>query len=203
MVKQAGITNTSTQLLINAINPIFSMIAAVYGATLLDRLGRRPMMLYGLGGALFSYILLTAFTASSKPTNHLSYGVIASIYLFGICFSWAWTPLQALYGVECLGNRTRAKGSGANFLLLNVAMVVNTYGIAVGIQAISWKLYIVYIGWIVVEMVVVYFTFVETAGKTLEEMSDIFEAPNPVKASLRKRTVLVNERRGSVEVISP
>ena len=43
-----------------------------------------------------------------------------------------------------------------------------------------------YIGWIVVEMVVIYFFFVETGGKTLEEMSEIFEAPNPVKASIRK-----------------
>jgi hypothetical protein len=66
--------------------------------------------------------------------------------------AWGWTPLQTLYSVECLENRTRAKGSGANFLFLNIAMVVNTYGIAVGIEAIGWKLYLVYIGWIVVEV---------------------------------------------------
>ncbi|CRK34472.1 hypothetical protein BN1723_014864, partial [Verticillium longisporum] len=48
MIKQAGITNTDTQLLLNAINPIFSMIAAIYGASLLDKLGRRKMMLAGL-----------------------------------------------------------------------------------------------------------------------------------------------------------
>lgn len=38
---------------------------------------------------------------------------------------------------------------------LNVAMVVNTYGISVGMEAIGWKLYIVYIGWICVEIVLV------------------------------------------------
>lgn len=31
-------------------------------------------------------------------------------------------------------------------------MVVNTYGIAVGMEAIGWRLYLVYIGWIVVEV---------------------------------------------------
>ena len=66
-------------------------------------------------------------------------------YLFGIFFAWGWTPLQTLYAVECLENRTRAKGSGLNFLFLNVAMVVNTYGISVGIAEIGWKLYLVYI----------------------------------------------------------
>lgn len=43
MIKQAGITDPNKQLLINAIQPIFSMMGAVYGATLLDKLGRRFM----------------------------------------------------------------------------------------------------------------------------------------------------------------
>ncbi|KAI1185023.1 lactose permease [Nemania serpens] len=179
MIAAAGITNTDTQLLINAINPIFSLLAAVYGATCLDKLGRRPMMLWGLAGSCVFYVLLTAFTAETARHPSLSYGTIVSIYLFGICFAWGFTPLQTLYAVECLGNRTRAKGSGLNYLFLNVAIIVNTFGISVGIQ-------IVYIGWIVIEMVLIYFFFVETAGKTLEELTDIFEAPNPRKYSTRK-----------------
>jgi MFS family permease len=193
MVKAAGITNSSTQLLINAINPIFSLIAAIYGATLLDKLGRRTMLMAGLVGALGAYIMLTAFTASAASQPNLAYGTIVSIYLFGIVFSWGWTPLQTLYAVECLENRTRAKGSGANFLFLNVAMIVNTYGISVGIAKIGWKLYLVYIVWICVELVLVYFFFVETKGKTLEELSEVFEAPNPRKASTRKVKVAVLE----------
>ena len=197
MIKQAGITDPSKQLLINAINPIFSMLAAIYGASLLDKLGRRKMLLGGLIGGLFSYVLLTAFTAESTKKPDLSYGVIVAIYLFGIFFAWGWTPLQTLYAVECLENRTRAKGSGLNFLFLNVAMVVNTYGISVGMEKIGWKLYLVYIGWQIVEMVVIFFFFVETAGKTLEELSEVFNAKNPVQESL-KRTKVVVDRQGSI-----
>ena len=76
-------------------------------------------------------------------------------------------------------------------------MVVNTYGISVGIAAIGWKLYLVYIGWIIFEIVIIYLFFVETAGKTLEELSEIFEARNPRKEST-KRTLVVVDRRGSV-----
>ena len=209
MVKAAGITNTDTQLLINAINPIFSMIAAVVGAAMLDKLGRRPMMLYSLAGSLFFYVLLTAFSAESQNTPDLAYGVIVSIYLFGICFAWGFTPLQTLYSVECLENRTRAKGSGANFLFLNIAMVINTYGISEGMAKIGWKLCeyspshylsmllikldIVYCCWILVEIVIIYFFAVETAGKTLEELSSIFEAKNPRKESTRKAKIEVDQ----------
>jgi len=169
------------------------MLAAIYGATLLDRLGRRKMLMGGLWGGLFAYVLLTAFTATATPDNNLAYGTIVSIYLFGIFFAWGWTPLQTLYAVECLENRTRAKGSGLNFLFLNVAMVVNTYGISVGIEKIGWKLYLVYIVWICIEIALIFFFFVETAGKTLEELKEIFEAPNPRNASLKRAKVEIDE----------
>lgn len=186
MIENGGITNTSTQLLITAINPIFSMIAAVVGASLLDKLGRRVMLLGGLTGALGCYIAVTAFTARSVDNPNLVYGLIVFIYLFGIFFAGGWTPLQVLYPVECLENHTRARGAGMKFLFLNIASMTNTYGISVGIKKIGWKLYLVFVGWLCVEIAVVYFLFVETAGKTLEELSDIFEAKNPVKKSLEK-----------------
>jgi MFS family permease len=93
MIQNAGITSKNKQLLINAINPIFSMMGAVYGATLLDKLGRRFMMLTGLGLGLIAYILLTAFTAASMDHPNLSYGVIVAIFLFGVVFAWGFTPL--------------------------------------------------------------------------------------------------------------
>ncbi|KAF7553352.1 hypothetical protein G7Z17_g3705 [Cylindrodendrum hubeiense] len=199
MIKSAGITNTNSQLLINAINPIFSMIGAIYGASVLDKLGRRPMMLWGLAGAMISYIFLTAFTANTDKNPNLAYGVIVFIYLFGIFFAWGFTPLQTLYAVECLENRTRAKGSGLNFLFLNIAMVVNTYGISEGIEKIGWKLYVIYIVWIGIEMIIIYFWFVETAGKTLEELAEVFEAPNPRKESTKKHKIAI-DTSGRVQV---
>lgn len=103
MFKVAGITDTNKQLLLTAINPIFSMLGAIYGATLLDKLGRRKMLLIGLAGGLVAYCLLTAFTAESEKNSSLGYGVIVSIYIFGIFFAWGWTPLQTLCDLsECV-----------------------------------------------------------------------------------------------------
>ncbi len=141
----------------------------MYGAILLDELGRCFMMLAGLVGALASYILLTTFRAESARNPNLSYGVVVSTFLFGINFAWGFTPPQMFYAVECLEKETRARGSGLNFLFVNIAMVLNTYGISVGIDAIC----------ICVEIVIIHFIFVETAGETLEGMGNIFAAKNP------------------------
>lgn len=50
-------------------------------------------------------------------------------------------------------------------------------------------------------MITIYFFFVETAGKTLEELSIIFNAKNPVKKSLEKTKVAIDES-GTVMSIS-
>lgn len=200
MIIQAGIKNTNTQLLLNAISPILTMTAAIIGTMYLDKFGRRVMMMGSLAGALVCYVFLTSFTAQVPNNSNLSYGVIASIYLYGVSFGAGMTPLQTLYPVECCENRTRAKGASLKFLCQNIAIVVNVYGISVGIGTIGWRLYLVYLIWIALEIVVIYFFFPETGGKTLEELSAIFEAKNPRKESLRKIKVQIEEE-GHVAVV--
>ncbi|OAF54608.1 hypothetical protein VC83_09079 [Pseudogymnoascus destructans] len=75
MLNTARIQSSSTRLLLNAINPFFSLGGAIYGATLLDKLGRRKMLFYGLFGAMLSYVALTALTAESSSNPELVYGV--------------------------------------------------------------------------------------------------------------------------------
>ncbi|RTE84963.1 hypothetical protein BHE90_000459 [Fusarium euwallaceae] len=89
-----------------------------------------------LAGSLFFYILLIAFTTESSDI---------SVYFFGICFASGMTPCQTLYPVECLEDRRRAKGGSIKFLFVNIAMIVNAYGISIGIKQIAWKPYLVYI----------------------------------------------------------
>lgn len=193
MILQAGISNTNTQLLLNAIAPILTMSAAIIGTMFLDKFGRRTMMMGSLTGALVCYVFLTAFTAESANNPNLAYGVITAIYLYGVSFGAGMTPLQTLYPVECCENRTRAKGASLKFLCQNIAIVVNVYGISIGIGAIKWRLYLVYLIWITIEIIIIYFVFPETGGKTLEELTSIFEAKNPRKESLRKITVHIEE----------
>ena len=51
-----------------------------------------------------------------------------------------------------------------------------------------------------IEIVVIYFFFVETAGKTLEELGEIFEAKNPRKASTKKVKVNIDQSGHVVHV---
>ena len=41
-----------------------------------------------------------------------------------------------------------------------------------------------------------YLTIVETKGKTLEEIGEIFDSKHPVRESLRKREVIIKKGEG-------
>jgi hypothetical protein len=82
----------------------------------------------------------------------------------------------------------------------------------------EWKFYFLYIIWNALIPIFIYFVFVETHGRTLEELTQIFRGtlPQPlenliltchlakylVKTSLeRKKVVMVEERSGEVAAI--
>jgi hypothetical protein len=46
--------------------------------------------------------------------------------------------------------------------------------------------YVFFVFWDLFECVFIYLFFVETKGRTLEELDAVFEAKNPRKASIRK-----------------
>ena len=55
----------------------------------------------------------------------------------------------------------------------------------------GWKFFILYIIIDAAGALFVYFFFIETHGRSLEELETIFEAANPVKESLKKEKVLI------------
>ncbi|OJJ06634.1 hypothetical protein ASPVEDRAFT_56213 [Aspergillus versicolor CBS 583.65] len=187
IVSQAGISDPHTQLLLNALNPVFSWISAMTGAMFSDTLGRRPLLLAGFSGCAMCLAVVTGLTKASsvdgsQPAGHAG---IAFIYLFSIVFSFCITPLQTFYISECLSLETRAKGGAAAQVVASIAGIVGQYTTGVAIDQLGYYYYLVFVFWDCIETLVVYFFFPETKGRTLEEINDIFEDPKPVRKSLQ------------------
>jgi hypothetical protein len=64
----------------------------------------------------------------------------------------------------------------------------------------GWKYYFLFIFWDCLEVAVIYFLFVETKNRTLEELADIFKSKNPVAFSLKKTKVTVIKDKQGNEV---
>src|SRR5690606_28181366 len=120
-----GVKDVRTQLLYNAILNVISFVMATIGAQFTDRIGRRPVLLIGTSLFVVWWTIITVMIAlygEKDGTNAPgARAAIAFIYLFSITYSVSYTPLQALYPVECLAYETRAKGMGVYNLFVNIA----------------------------------------------------------------------------------
>ncbi|OAA58920.1 Sugar/inositol transporter [Niveomyces insectorum RCEF 264] len=190
IVQQTGITNTHTQLLLNALNPVVSWFAAILGAVLLDKVGRRKFLLSGVLGMSMCLAVVTGCTKVSIDTASKSAGNagIFFIYLFSVIFSLCLVPLLPFYISETLATETRAKGTAIGQVVGSAASILGQYTTAVAIGKIGFYYYLVFIFWDLIEAAIIYFYFVETKNRTLEEINEVFEAADPVKKSLEKRS---------------
>ena len=127
----AGIQNTTTKLNIILGITCSSFAIALIGAACVDRLGRRPLLLFTNFGCACVWIGITGATGSfaanggssgdsilspdaAKPSGSAA---LAMIYIFSFVYSFGFTPLQALYPVQVL-SFVRAKGMAfSNFVV--------------------------------------------------------------------------------------
>ncbi|KAJ8698597.1 hypothetical protein PTI98_005290 [Pleurotus ostreatus] len=204
LFQNAGANSQNQRLTLNFINTVVSAIGALIGTSLADKVGRRRMWFWGTLASAGTLAVTTGCTArfgSSGSNVNGANAAIAFIFLFGFVYSLTYTPLQAIYPAEVLSYNTRAKGMAMYALAVSCASFVNTYPAPIALGRIQWRYYIVYVVWDVLEAIMVYFFAVETKGRTLEELDEIFSDPHPVRASLAKKKVVIVEKDDRKEVV--
>jgi len=190
VMQLSGITDSHTQLLLNAINPVISYFATFAGALLLIRVGRRPMLLWSIAACVVIFAVMTGCGIDVVQTGSTtsSHVVIVFTYLFSVFFPAGWTPLQPFYLAECLDNHTRARGYAFTQFVSACASFIGQYAAAAAMGSIGAKYYAFFVAWDILEFLVIFYTYPETKDRTLEELTEVFEAPNPVKKSLEHRS---------------
>lgn len=197
VMENAGVTSTQRQLVYNFANSILSAFGAFLGASVTDKIGRRRRLY--IGAFVLAILLMIVAVLSSQygvKGNTNVNGANASItfiFLFGIAYSFTYTPLQALYCAEVMNQEMRAKGMAVHILISNCAGFINTFANSVGLQRLSWKYYFVFVAWNVCASILWYFFCVETVGRTLEELDEVFNQPWPAQASKKKVKVVVDK----------
>lgn len=195
MLSTMGITASTTVLDINLGISLASGIVACTGASYMDRFGRRKMLIFCCLMLTFMWAGMLACTGTFYKSGSLSAAraSVAFVFLIGISFSFAYTPLQQLYPVECLKFEQRAKGVAFASMATNAAALLNLFATPVALERIAWKTYYAWVAACAAQGLYYYFFMVETKGHTLEEMNYIFSQKNPRNASLVYKDTVESE----------
>jgi len=172
-----GITSSVEQLKINLGNTVFAFVCAVIFASCADKFRRRTYFLSGLISMLVCYVIWTILSAIDEEHNNLSRGLSIGVVIFIFLYSGVNNICAVIgtpYVMEVSPYSLRAKAATIYQITGNVAGLFNNYVNPIAMVAITWKYYIVWICMLIVWIVMVYFVFPETSGRSLEEVDEVF-----------------------------
>ncbi|CAK5262543.1 unnamed protein product [Mycena citricolor] len=178
---QAAVATQNARLVFSFISIAVGAAGALSGALIADRVGRRTLWLAGSTACTVVLVLTAVFIARKIHAAAVSF-----LVLFSFALNMTYIPLQGMYPAECLGYAHRAKGLALFALIESLAALINNFAGSVAFQRIGWRYFLVPLAFNAVQIVVVWLFAVETKGRTLEELDLIFQAPDPVAASLNK-----------------
>ncbi|KAJ7490652.1 hypothetical protein FB451DRAFT_1220624 [Mycena latifolia] len=161
-------------LLMTGINAIIYTLSTLPPWYLVDRWGRRPILLSGAAVMGISLCATGWFMYLDIPQTPGA--VVVCVIIFNAAFGYSWGPVPWLYPPEILPLTIRAKGVSLS-TGTNVAWAFNTL---VGEmtpylqEVIEWRLYIMHGFFCACSFALVYFFYPETKGVPLEEMDAVF-----------------------------
>jgi len=196
-----GVTNSTTQLIINGVLQICNAIVAVGQCFFVDKIGRRTLFLISTAGMLVCFIVWTICSAQFNMHQEAGAGkaVIVMIFMYYVFYNLAWSGLLVGYSVEILPYNIRAKGMTAMFLCVDLALFFNQYINPIALKHIEWKYYIVYCVWLAFELAVVWKYYIETRNTPLEEICKLFDGENALvggAAATEKGRIVAAEMGG-------
>ncbi|MGM7724131.1 sugar porter family MFS transporter [Metabacillus sp. Hm71] len=174
ILRDAGF-ETSAALIGNTANGLISVLATFVGIWLLDKVGRRPMMLTGLSGTTTVLLLMGILSFILKGSAALPYIMLALTVIFLAFMQGAIAPVLWVMLSEIFPLRLRGLGMGVSVFFLWITNFFIGLSFPVLLEKIGLSgtfLIFAAVGFVSLAFVKKYLP--ETKGRTLEELEHYF-----------------------------
>ncbi|GAB1211280.1 hypothetical protein ATERTT37_000393 [Aspergillus terreus] len=175
---QLGLDGNTTSLLATGVYGIVNSLSTLPALFLIDKVGRRPLLMSGAVGTCVSLVIVGAIIGAfgSDLVNHQSAGWagIAFIYIYDINFSYSFAPIGWVLPSEIFNLSIRSKAisiTTSATWMCNFVIGLITPDM---LDSITWGTYIFFAAFCLLALAFTFFCIPETRGKTLEDMDLIF-----------------------------
>lgn len=173
-----GITAPETQLLINAVASIWQLCCSIFFAMMIDRIGRRGLITFGITVMFIVFVIWTVCSAINEERlfkdHALATTVVAMIFLFQVGYQPA-AIASIPYVIEISLFSLRSKTAMIFQFCGYTASLYNGFVNPIAMNNIGWRYYIWAVVILAVECVFAWWYLPETKGKGLEEIGEIFD----------------------------
>ncbi|KAG5352006.1 hypothetical protein C0989_004201 [Termitomyces sp. Mn162] len=163
-----GLSNNLSRLLA-ACNSVSYLIFSFAGLVLIERAGRRKMMMWGAAGQFICYAFVAALlTQTDDPVHGKSFGAGATTLsmrnkgaALGTASNWyGVTPLSI--SIELIFQIDRI----SNYMVVQITPI--------GIANLGWKFYLIWMSFNAIFVPLIWFVYPETANRHLEDIDKLY-----------------------------
>jgi sugar porter (SP) family MFS transporter len=172
IIKSTGLANVASVLATVGIG-VVNVAMTVVAILVIDRVGRKPLLLVGLAGMTVSLVILGAAFALSGLSGIVSWVTLAGLMLYIASFAVSFGPLLWVMLPEIFPLNVRGTGTGvsalsnwgANFI---VAQAFLPLVALIGRSTVFWILAVICIA----AALFIHFLVPETRGRSLEQIEE-------------------------------
>ncbi|KAJ7323571.1 hypothetical protein DFH08DRAFT_348307 [Mycena albidolilacea] len=128
----AGVKSRERRHIFTFVSVALGALGALFGTSIIDKVGRRPLWLWGTAGCAISMALAAVFTAKAMTQPALAF-----LFIFNFIMNMVYMPLQGMYASECLDFNNRAKGLSLFALVQSLCSLCNLFAGSVAFQNIG------------------------------------------------------------------
>ncbi|CCH41023.1 Hexose transporter 2 [Wickerhamomyces ciferrii] len=179
VLKSIGVESTDEQLVFNGGLMIYNYaISIAINLLVFQNIRRRLTIITAFSLMLTFYVIWTILSAINQQRNFedtsLGKGVMAMIFLYYFAYNLGLNGLPFLYVTEITPFILRTRAVNIMFCVQQITLIYNGFVNPIAMDAIKWRYYIVYCVLLFIELIVAYLTIVETSGRSLEEVAEVF-----------------------------
>ena len=165
-------------LILSGVLVILQMIAAFVCFVIIEKVGRRPLAIFGGFGNAITYAIIAILSAlySKDWPSHMAGGwaCVAMAFLFILIYGVSYSPLGWALPAEVYSTTTRSKGVALSTCVIWLSDFVVGISTPSMLQNIGYGTYVFFAVMCFLAGLWAFFLVPETGGKTLEELDEVF-----------------------------
>lgn len=175
LTRSVGLSNRLA-LFLSACDSMSLMFWGALAALLIDRVGRKKLLLMGVTASSICFALVAVGLRYSGPDNKgMSIFAVVFIFMYYVFYGMSLPSIPFIYPAEINSQKMRNIGTSfattINWLFVYVVVVATPSGI----ENIGWKYYMLYAIFNFLFIPITWYFYVETANLSLEQVDRLFE----------------------------
>ena len=158
---------------------VINVIATIVSVSLIEKLGRRALIIYPMSVMVVVFAVLTALVQLNETRNSPTLGLVTVIFIliFIVCFAVGLGPIPFLYGTEVCRPEARDSVQSLSLVANYLGNILLSLFFPALNSAMGGYVFLIFLVLVLLNVILFFLKMPETKNKTIEDAEDYWGIP--------------------------